>query len=98
MADEPLVIKGTDRRSQMYDKIAKVHKGIVEAKWRAKTAGVQMQIQPILLVHLEESLAFLAEELLALQGAFESELSIVMRQAMNEAFEKLLKEHDHAPM
>jgi len=56
----------------MYDEIARVHKQIVEAKWRAQSAGVQLQLKPVLLVHLEESMAFLAEELLKLGKLVES--------------------------
>lgn len=85
--EKPLVIKGVDRRSKMYDEIARVHKQIVEAKWRARSAGVQLQLKPVLLVHLEESIAFLAEELLKLQSGFEGEPVV----------DKVSGE-DHAPM
>ncbi|GAI85844.1 unnamed protein product [marine sediment metagenome] len=69
MADEPakmppLLVKGADHRSKMYEKIAKVHKEIVEAKWRPHPPGTQMVINPTLMLHLEESLTFLAEEVL----------------------------------
>lgn len=71
MAD-PLVIKGVDVRMNMYGEIARVHKQIVEAKWRAKTAGAPLQLKPAVLLHLEASIAFLAEELLKLGKLVES--------------------------
>ncbi len=69
--EKPLVIQGVDRRAKMYGKIAAVHGQIREAKFRAKTAGAQLQLKPELMLHLEESLAFLAEELLKLGKAVE---------------------------
>lgn len=69
----PLVVHGNDRRSRMYETIAKVHKQIVEAKWKARTVGTQMQISPMLMLHHEDSLAFLAEEVLRLTEMVEGQ-------------------------
>lgn len=55
-----------------YEKITKVHKDIVEAKWRAQTANVKFGLKPDILLHLEESVAFLAEELLKLSASVEA--------------------------
>lgn len=62
--NKPLQIKGTDHRATMYKKIADVHSQVVEAKWRARTTNTQMSLKPAIVVHLEETVAFLAEELL----------------------------------
>lgn len=67
-----LVVPGDDHRSKMYEKIATTHKQIVEAKWRAQTAGVQIQLTGNLLMHHEDAIAFLAEEVLRLQSQVES--------------------------
>lgn len=66
-----LVIASDDEVMTKYEKIAMVHKQIVEAKWRAKTAGGQIQINPMLIVHCEESITFLAGELLKLRALVE---------------------------
>ena len=74
-ADRPmpaLLVTGDDHRTNMYDKIAKTHKEIVQAKWRAQTAGVQIQLTGNLLMHHEDAIAFLAEEVLKLQSQVES--------------------------
>ena len=80
----------------MYDNIAKVHGQIREAKFRAKTAGVKIQLQPALLVHLEESVAFLAEELLGLRSIVESMLppKAAASPAQLEETKKMLQEQD----
>lgn len=61
------VVGGPDKSSGMYETIAKVHRQMTEAKWRARTAGVEMRINPMLLVYCDEAIAFLAEELLKLR-------------------------------
>jgi hypothetical protein len=91
MADEPLVVRGTDHRSQMYERIAVVHKQIVEAKWRSKTAGGQFSVKPEIILHLEKSVAFLAEELLELRSIVENPPTQL------EKTQKIL-EGDHAPV
>jgi hypothetical protein len=55
----------------MYDNIARVHKQIVEAKWRARTAKTSLSVSPNLVVHCEESIAFLAEEVLKVRAMVE---------------------------
>lgn len=59
-----------DPRATAYGDIAKFHASLVEAKWRARTAGVpaQLTVQNIaeIAIHCEASIAFLAEELLKL--------------------------------
>lgn len=62
-----LVICGDDPRAKMYDRIVETHKRIVEAKWRAQTAGKKIQLTGNLLMHHEDAIAFLAEEVLKLQ-------------------------------
>lgn len=72
-------------RMKMYEKIAKVHKDIVEAKWRARTTNTPFGLKPDILLHLEESVAFLAEEVLKLQSAFEDQLSSAIKEGLGEA-------------
>ena len=67
----PLLVHGDDHRSKMYDRIATTHKQIVEAKWRAQTAGKNIQLTGNLLMHHEDVIAFLAEEVLRLQAMVE---------------------------
>ncbi|MEE9597961.1 MAG: hypothetical protein V3V96_14405 [Acidiferrobacterales bacterium] len=88
MAEDPLVIKGVDHRSRMYDKIAAVHKQIVEAKWRAQSVqGTAVQLKPEILLHLEEAITFLAEEMLRMTAMIESFPGDIV-----EAERKLLRE------
>ena len=70
------------RRANMYETIARVHKDILQVKWRAQTAGKQFGLLPSILPHLEESLAFLAEEILALQAAVEKDSTVEPEPAM----------------
>jgi hypothetical protein len=69
-----LSIAGSDPRARMYQRIADVHKRIVEIKWRARTAKAPIQVDPKLVLHCEEAVAFLAEELLELRSAAEDAL------------------------
>lgn len=74
----PLPVKGADARSDMYATIAKVHRQLVEGKWRARTAGADFRFQPApVILHCEESIAFLAEELLGLRMDLESFMSVM---------------------
>lgn len=73
--DEPLpalLVTGDDHRAKTYEKIAATHQQIVEAKWRAQTAGVKIQLTGNLLMHHEDAIAFLAEEVLRLQSMVEA--------------------------
>ena len=86
MADLPSMnIKGKDSRAKAYEKIAKVHKQVVEAKWRATTAGGQVTVSPALLIHCEESITFLAGELLQVRSMLERVLSAMPKEVLNEA-------------
>lgn len=66
-----LPIKGHDPRTAKYEAIARYHRQIVEAKYRALTTHRPFALKPEIVLHLEESLAFLAEELLELRAAVE---------------------------
>lgn len=66
-----LKVQGDDPRAMMYQTIARVHRDIIEAKWKARTAKTGFNLRPEILIHLEESVAFLAEELLKLQTVVE---------------------------
>lgn len=57
------------RGVNMYDKIAEVHKRMVEIKWRAGRAKGQIVVGPDLVLHVEEAVTFLAGELLKLKAA-----------------------------
>ena len=73
-ADDPVLrIHGTDTRGRKYAKIADVHKQLIEAKYKALTVGAPYQLEPGIVLHLEESLAFLAEELLICRSLLEGE-------------------------
>lgn len=65
-----LPIAEADRRMTMYTTIAKFHALLVEAKWKARTAGKAMDVTPLDMIniglHNEAAIAFLAEELLTL--------------------------------
>ena len=56
-----LKIKGTDPRATMYGEIARCHASLMEAKWKAQTTGVPMQLTPMglgnLTMHCETSIA-----------------------------------------
>lgn len=80
-----LVVPGDDHRAKMYDTIAQVHKQIVEAKWRARSAKVEIQVHPNLVMHHEDALAFLAEEVLRLQVVLEQKLESAIREAIFQA-------------
>lgn len=97
MTDKPtsqqpvLKIQGSDPRTMKYQKIADVHREIVEAKWKARNTAAQTG-KPVpfgltqkTLVHLEESVAFLAEELLTLAVTFESDLNAKIQAAVDHA-------------
>lgn len=64
-------VKGLDARSKMYERIVRVHKQIVEAKWRARTANQPIEVNPSLMLHCEEAITFLAEEVLKLRAIVE---------------------------
>lgn len=58
-------IQTVDARGRMYAQIAEVHARIVDAKWKARTGMGPAQVQPMpMLMHLEEAVHFLAEEML----------------------------------
>ena len=74
-AEEPLKLRSRppdDMRIQMYDNIARVHKRIVEAKWRARTCNQPLKVDPGLMLHHDDCIAFLAEQVLKLQAIVES--------------------------
>lgn len=68
-----LSVKSDDPRAAMYDQIARVHKQLVEAKWRARTAKRPVPVSPAVVVHCEEAIVFLAGEILALRALVEKE-------------------------
>lgn len=71
---EPLklpVHSDDDVRMKIYNEIGRTHKQIVEARWRARTAGKPMDVNPGLVLHCEQAVAFLAEEVLRLGVAME---------------------------
>lgn len=79
-ADESrLRLHGADRRGQMYAQIADVHNSICQAKWMAQSAGKQVAFSAgdilKLVLHLDKSVAFLAEDLLTLQSANDARLT-----------------------
>lgn len=91
MSDTPepgvpvLKIDGADPRAMMYQKIAEVHRQITAAKWKARQVGRQFSLRPEILLHLEESIAFLAEEVLELRAAFESDMSELVKDGVERA-------------
>lgn len=72
----PLKVAGQDPRAMMYGNIVRFHQGLVEARHRARIAGVPPKItnQDVvnIAMHCEASIAFLAEELLKLGKLVES--------------------------
>ncbi len=67
----PMPVMGDDRVAPMYHAIAVVHKQIVEVKWRAWTTKTKIRFDPALILHCEEAIAFLAEEMLTLRSMVE---------------------------
>lgn len=66
---DPLVlpVQPHDRvRMRKYEQIAQVHRQIVEAGQRAAIASQPMSFDPGLILHCEQAVAFLAEEVLKL--------------------------------
>lgn len=95
----PVRSKGTDPCAKMYGQIAKVHKELVEAKWRARTAGQPFQLRPEILLHLEESVTFLAEELLKLRKSVD-DLEAVSRGLLGgklSEMQEMAKEEEVEP-
>lgn len=80
-----LKIAGSDPRAMHYQVIADVHRQVVEAKWKARTTNTQFGLRPEIVIHLEESVAFLAEELLKLQVMFDSDFKGMVKQGIEEA-------------
>ena len=70
-----LRIHTADRRGRAYTRIADVHKQVLQAKWMAKTKGGKLLLSPEILGHLEEAVAFLAQELLTNQAENEKRLN-----------------------
>jgi hypothetical protein len=72
-----LRVHGADRRGKMYAEIARVHKDLCRAKWMAQTANKKCAFSADnvlqLVLHLEGSVAFLAEELLEVTAGLEKE-------------------------
>jgi hypothetical protein len=58
---------------RIYDQIGRVHKQVVEAGHRARMAGQSMPVDPSLVLHCEQAIAFLAEEILRLGAILEKE-------------------------
>lgn len=63
-------------RMRIYDEIGRVHRQIVEARLRAKMANQPMPLDPSLILHCEQAVAFLAEEVLKLGMLVETEMSV----------------------
>ena len=73
MADLPaMTIRGENQREAMYRKIAEVHGQVTDAKRMSKFTGRPFQLNMMIVVHLEEAIAFLAEEMLRM-GAKQEE-------------------------
>lgn len=71
----PLAVKTDDPRAAGYERIAAFHRRLMEAKWRAQTAGRQLNITPVdlmnIAMHAEQAVTFLAEEVLRLGAIVE---------------------------
>lgn len=67
-----MTIETGHMRERMYKTIAEVHQQLVQAKWQARTHKKPMQLHPMLIVHLEEALTFLAGEVLRLGAVVEA--------------------------
>lgn len=63
-------------RMRKYDQIAQVHREIGEAVQRSQLASKPMSFDPILVLHCEQAVAFLAEEVLRLGALVETEMSV----------------------
>jgi hypothetical protein len=64
---------GTDHRSNMYRKIAEVHSQVTDAKRMSKFTGRPFQMSMMIVVHFEEAIAFLAEEMLRMGAKQETD-------------------------
>lgn len=84
-----LAIKTNDPRAAGYEKIVAFHRQLMEAKWRAQTAGQQLKLTPHdivqVAIHAEESVAFLAEEILR--------LSVALEQVVQETSENVIQQN-----
>ncbi len=67
----PLRIKGTDVRAKSYQTIAVVHKQIVEYLKSSQMSGCPVALDARVVVHCEEAIAFLAQEVLELRAMVE---------------------------
>jgi hypothetical protein len=81
-----LPVRSDNLRMAMYKNIAGVHKKMIEVVYQAKLTGRPPSVNAgVVLLHCEESIALLAEELLKLQAVFESELTGVLKESLDEA-------------
>jgi len=85
-------IMGDDHVGKMYTQIARVHSDLVQAKWRIRnTPKGQIRFDPgPMMMHCEESIAFLAEQVLQLHVTIDK-LPGLLDESLKEAVNKLVE-------